>query len=125
MLELPLVVGPQQHRADEANARNASGESRLTLIACGNRVWGMNDIEQKASGVATQLAAAEAASLPRIEIIEESRRVHGATFRVRVVGPRWLRVRGRRAGASSWELYEPGLSVASRGVGSATQSTRG
>ena len=39
----------------------------------------------EAAGVAATLAATDAASLPRIEIVEERRRSHDATFRARVV----------------------------------------
>ena len=41
--------------------------------------------EHEAGGVAAKLAATDAASLPRIEIVEERRRVHDAAFRARVV----------------------------------------
>ena len=41
--------------------------------------------EHEASGVAAKLAATDVASLPRIEIVEERRRVHDAAFRARVV----------------------------------------
>ena len=41
--------------------------------------------EHEAADVAATLAATNAASLPRIEIVEERRRVHDAAFRSRVV----------------------------------------
>lgn len=41
--------------------------------------------EDEATGVAANLAATDAASLPRIEIVEERRRAHDAEFRARVV----------------------------------------
>jgi len=42
-------------------------------------------VEGESSGVAAKLAATDAASLPRIEIVEERRRSHDAAFRARVV----------------------------------------
>ncbi len=45
----------------------------------------MDDIEHEAAGVAATLAVTNAASLPRIEIVEERRRVHDAAFRARVM----------------------------------------
>ena len=41
--------------------------------------------DDEAAGVAATLAATNAASLPRIEIVEERRRSHDAAFRARVV----------------------------------------
>ncbi len=41
--------------------------------------------DREAAGVAATLAATNAASLPRIEIVEERRRSHDAAFRARVV----------------------------------------
>jgi hypothetical protein len=55
----------------------------------------MDEIEHEAGVVAGKLAAA--ASLPRIEIVEERRRVHDAAFRARVVAASLSRVRGRRS----------------------------
>jgi hypothetical protein len=57
----------------------------------------MDEIEHEAGVVAGKLAATDAASLPRIEIVEERQRVHDAAFRARVVAASLSRVRGRRS----------------------------
>ena len=82
--------------------------------------------EREASGVAATLAATDASSLPRIEIVEERRRSHDAAFRARVVadalapGAR-VEELGRRYGICTsliyrWRRAAQGLALASPSV---------
>jgi len=75
----------------------------------------MDGIEDEAASVAATVAAIDAASMQRIEIVGERRRAHDAAFRARVVAE--CMVLGTRVQelAPAWHLHQPDLSMAACG----------
>jgi hypothetical protein len=102
----------------------------LVLLARSVCACGMDHVEHEheheAAEVAATLAATNGASLPRIEIVEERRRVQRCSVPLACGGGLACPgCAGAGTSAAFWDLHEPDLSVAVFDVGPGAQSACG